>query len=118
MQFNNERFYDAINRRRVNENLSWRQLAGNLTISPSTFSRLSQGKKPDVDTFIKVLAWLKLPAEDFVRDMERESRETVATPQDTVRDIALSLRSDPTLSIESADALEDIVRVAYLRFRK
>jgi len=70
-----------------------------------------------VDTFVKLLAWVDRPAEDFVKDAQAKIVENSPTPKDTVREIADSLRSDPNLTSESADALEDIVKVAYHRFR-
>ena len=117
MNFDSKRFYEAVDRRRSEERLSWRQLASRLSLSPSTFSRLAQGRRPDVDTFVKVLAWLKQPADDFVSGVQPKTEGDVAPSKDTVREIANSLRSDPDLSVASADALEDIVRVAYHRFR-
>jgi transcriptional regulator with XRE-family HTH domain len=114
VKFDQVRFFDAVERARQEAGLSWRQLAGQLSLSPSTFSRLSQGRRPDVDTFVKLLAWLGQPASDFMQGAPPPGKDRT---DDTVRQIANSLRQDPTLSPESADALEDIVRVAYHRFR-
>jgi transcriptional regulator with XRE-family HTH domain len=117
VNFDSQRFYEAVDRHRTELDVSWRQVAGQLSLSPSTFSRLAQGRRPDVDTFVKLLAWLDRPAEDFVTGTGQRSGEEASTSRDTVRQIADSLRNDPNLSPESADALEDIVRVAYHRFR-
>jgi transcriptional regulator with XRE-family HTH domain len=114
MRFDQGRFYEAVDRRRTEESLSWRQLATRLSLSPSTFSRLSQGKRPDVDTFVKLLAWMKRPASDFVTG---STPSTTEPRRDTVDVIADSLRDDPALSPENSGALEEIVRVAYHRFR-
>lgn len=116
MQFDKTRFYDALDRQRRESGMSWRQLAGELTLSPSTFTRLAQGRRPDVDTFVKLLAWMNRPASDFVQDAAAEVA-AAGPPQDTVRAIAESLRRDPDLNTQSAEALEDIVRVAYHRLR-
>jgi transcriptional regulator with XRE-family HTH domain len=113
MKFDQGRFYDAVESRRRVDNLSWRQLAAQLSLSPSTFSRLSQGKRPDVDTFVKLLAWMDRPASDFVTD----TAVARTTSRDTVGAIAESRRDDPTRTEENAGALEEIVRVAYHRFR-
>jgi transcriptional regulator with XRE-family HTH domain len=115
VQFDQVRFYEAVDRRRQEQGLSWRQLAAELSLSPSTFSRLSQGRRPDVDTFVKVLAWLDRPATDFVEGFQ--SPQAGDAPKDTVRQISESLRQDSSLSNENADALEEIVRVAYHRLR-
>lgn len=117
VMFDSRRFYEAVDRHRADLDLSWRQVAAQLSLSPSTFTRLAQGRRPDVDTFVKLLAWVDRPAEDFVKDAQAKIVENSPTPKDTVREIADSLRSDPNLTSESADALEDIVKVAYHRFR-
>ena len=117
MRFDQLRFYEAVERKRRALDVSWRQLAGQLSLSPSTFSRLSQGRRPDVDTFVKLLAWLDRPASDFVDGQDTDRTTVAVAPPDTVGSIAVSLRDDPTLSPETAGALEDIVRVAYHRLR-
>jgi len=115
--FDSQRFYEAADRHRESLDLSWRQIAAQLSLSPSTFTRLAQGRRPDVDTFVKMLAWMDRPAEDFVKDTGAKIAGGIPASKDTVREIADSLRGDPNLSSESANALEDIVRVAYHRFR-
>jgi transcriptional regulator with XRE-family HTH domain len=117
VRFDQLRFYEAVERKRRALDVSWRQLAGQLSLSPSTFSRLSQGRRPDVDTFVKLLAWLDRPASDFVDGQDTDRTTVAAAPPDTVGSIAVSLRDDPALSPETAGALEDIVRVAYHRLR-
>jgi len=42
--------YDALDQQRRSKKLSWRQLAGEAGVSPSTLSRMTQGKRPDVDS--------------------------------------------------------------------
>ena len=113
MQFDQSRFYEAVDRARRSAGLSSRQLAAELGLSASTFSRLSQGRRPDVDTFVKLLAWLDQPAENFMTGASVGSGNG-----DTVRDVATALRQDPALSPGDADALEEIVRVAYHRLRR
>jgi transcriptional regulator with XRE-family HTH domain len=117
MLFDQAHFYDAVERNRRDAGLSWRQLAHRLSLSPSTFTRLAQGRRPDVDTFVKLLAWMERPATDFMSGAETDGAGEPEKPaKDTVRDISNSLREDPALSAESADALADILRIAYRRF--
>ena len=59
--------YAALNNKRQVANLSWRQLATALEVAPSTFTRMAQGLRPDVDTFATLLRWLNMPAEAFTR---------------------------------------------------
>jgi transcriptional regulator with XRE-family HTH domain len=116
VRFDQAGFYEAVDAARVEAGLSWRQLAGQLSLSPSTFSRLSQGRRPDVDTFVKLLAWLGRPASDFMEGAV-PAAPVDQSHRDTVREISESLRHDPELSPETARALEEIVRVAYHRLR-
>src|SRR5690349_18280068 len=59
--------YAALDQKRQMEGLSWRELAAALGLSPSTFTRMGQGHRPDVDTFATLLRWLGMPAEAFMR---------------------------------------------------
>lgn len=70
-----------------------------------------------MDTFVKLLAWLDRPASDFVEGGPEPTGQPPKAMPDTVRQIADSLRQDPSLTSETAGALEDIVRVAYHRMR-
>jgi transcriptional regulator with XRE-family HTH domain len=116
VEFDQARFYEAVDGHRRELHLSWRKLAGRLTVSPSTFSRLGQGRRPDIDTFIKLLAWLDRPATDFMNGGQVLVAGQVVR-KDTVGEIGASFRSDPALSPEDAKALEAIVRLAYHRLR-
>jgi transcriptional regulator with XRE-family HTH domain len=117
MRFDERRFFEAVEQQRRGSGASWRQIAGQLSLSPSTFSRLAQGRRPDVDTFVKLLAWMHRPASDFMDDDLTATAAAQAAVPDTVGAIAESLRADPTLDAQSAEAMEDIVRVAYHRLR-
>jgi transcriptional regulator with XRE-family HTH domain len=110
MRFDIERFFRDVDQRRRDNSLSWRQLGKTLQVSASTFSRMSQGKRPDVDTFLKLLAWLGTPADTYLEGVERPVPAT-----DTMTQVLAALRGDAALAPEAADALEEIVRVAYRR---
>jgi transcriptional regulator with XRE-family HTH domain len=108
--FDAERFFKDVDQRRRDRELSWRQLGRNLGVSASTFSRMSQGKRPDVDTFLTLLAWLEAPADAYIDGVDRP-----ATSADTMTQVLMALRADASLAPDAADALEEIVRVAYRR---
>jgi transcriptional regulator with XRE-family HTH domain len=55
---------DAVMRHR---GLSDRKAAEEIGISPSTITRMSQGKKPDADALVSLLAWLQADAVLFMR---------------------------------------------------
>lgn len=113
MRFDAARFFREVDQRRRDRSLSWRELARKLSISPSTFSRMSQGRRPDIETFLKLITWLGSPAETFVDGIEHSEP---AQHLDTLGQILRTLRSDSSLAPDDADALQDIVRVAYRRF--
>jgi transcriptional regulator with XRE-family HTH domain len=111
--FDDATFFEMLERRRQAENLSWRQLGRQLGLSPSTFSRLARGRRPDIETFIKLLAWLDVPAATFMRGEPQTSTESPG--QDTLTVIADALQSDPAIPKDAAGALEQLLRVAYSR---
>jgi len=101
VSFDDAGFYQAIETRRQSENLSWRQLGRKLGLSPSTFSRLARGRRPDIETFLRLLAWLNLPAEAFMKNLS----ETSTNPtQDTLAVIATALRRDRAIPAREAGA--------------
>jgi transcriptional regulator with XRE-family HTH domain len=103
--------YAALDQKRQAEDLSWRELAARLGLSASTFTRLAQGHRPDVDAFATLLRWLGMPAESFMR-----SPADAAAPQpEPLAVISSYLRAAKGLRPEDAEALEDIIRTAYRR---
>jgi len=46
--------------RRRERGLTWRQIAEQLDVSPSMFSRLADGNRPDADALVSLLVWLDL----------------------------------------------------------
>lgn len=49
-----------LDARRLQQGLTWAQLAALVDVSPSTFSRLADGKRPDADALVSLLVWLDL----------------------------------------------------------
>jgi DNA-binding MurR/RpiR family transcriptional regulator len=100
--------YTALDRKRQAKKLSWRTLATQLEITPSTFTRLAQGLKPDVDTFATLIRWLGMSQEVFLLPTNRK-----AEAADPVAMISTYLRSAKNVSHEQAEALEDILNAAF-----
>ena len=100
--------YAALDRKRQAHELSWRSLATKLQITPSTFTRMAQGLKPDVDTFATLIRWLGMSQEDFLLPARRSSEEV-----DPIAMISSYLRGAKNVSHEQAGALEDIITAAY-----
>jgi transcriptional regulator with XRE-family HTH domain len=110
--------YAAIDRKRQAKKLSWRNLAGTLQITPSTFTRMAQGLKPDVDTFATLIRWLGKPQEEFLQPApnKAEDADPVAMISSYLR--SSYLRSSKNVTHEQADALEDIMNAAFRHLTK
>jgi transcriptional regulator with XRE-family HTH domain len=107
-----EAFYSALDEKRADDGLSWRDLARDLRISPSTFTRMAQGRRPDIDTFATLLGWLGRPAEDFTRTRLRQTEGAAAVTM-------VSLHFKAARNVRDADvaAFEDIVAAALRRLQ-
>ncbi len=101
--------YVALDARRNREGKSWRELARELDLSPSIFTRLAQGRQPEFASYARMINWLGVSMDDFI---ERK-KPSEAEAEDTVETIASYLRADKALKPESAKAIETIVRAAY-----
>lgn len=103
-----EALYAALDSKRQTKGLSWRALATKLEITPSTFTRMAQGLKPDVDTFATLVRWLGMSQEEFLRPAKRRVENA-----DHVAMISSYLRGAKNISQEEAEALEDIISAAF-----
>ncbi len=95
--------------RRADLGLSVREASSQASVPPATFSRVEQGRSPDLATFQKLVAWLGLPPERFFRLTKR----TESTPDA----IDAHLRLDPSLTPEGAEVIAGLVRTMYESLR-
>jgi transcriptional regulator with XRE-family HTH domain len=106
--------YAALDAKRQSLGMSWRTLAQSLDIAPSTFTRIAQGRRPDVDTFATLVRWVGVSAETFI--------QSAATMRDadveSAAMISAFLRADRHLTPEAATALEELIEVAYRTLRR
>ncbi|HEU4905412.1 MAG TPA: hypothetical protein VFT19_04765 [Solirubrobacterales bacterium] len=84
-------------------------MAKELDLSPSIFTRLSQGREPEMVSYARMTSWLGVSMDDFLEHKKPSDAEA----EDTVEKIASYLRADKALKPESARAIETIVRAAY-----
>jgi transcriptional regulator with XRE-family HTH domain len=105
-----EALYSALDTKRRRQGVSWREVANELDLSASTFTRMAQGQRPDVDTFTTLLAWLEMPAAKYARPSGEGPVSPVTTDKPLV-EITTLLRS--SLERSEADALNDIITAAY-----
>ena len=111
-QMNVQGLYAALDAVRGSRGLSWRQLAREVGVSPSTFSRIANGQKPDVDAFVALVRWLKVPAERFMIDDEQVDKEE----PDLMAELAPLLRARRDLNTEDRQYLEELIGAAMRRF--
>lgn len=106
--------YAALDTKRRSQEASWREIARQINISPSTFSRMAQGRRPDVDTFATLLRWLNLSAETFIVGGDAGDKEE----PDPMVMVSTYLRSAKNIDADDAKALEEIFGAAYNRLVK
>lgn len=56
--FDPDALYVALDRQRRTRRLTWRGVAAEAGVSPSTLTRVGQFKRPDADGLVRLLAWL------------------------------------------------------------
>src|SRR5690349_2007391 len=91
----------TIDARRKAGNISWREVARKAGVSPSTLTRMQQGKRPDVDTFGALVRWLNVPADNFLTLGKLCKKQL-----HPVSAISTLLRGKKELSPEAVEALD------------
>ena len=104
--------YAALDQARRSKNMSWRAVAGEAGVSPSTLTRLGQMKRPDVDSFGALIQWVGIDAENFLREPPGKANPA-EEDSEPIAMVSSYLRARKELSEKSAAALEDIIRAAY-----
>lgn len=110
--FNAEAFYDAIATTVKTRHQTWKQVSKETGVSPSTLTRMAQGRRPDAASLAALSAWSGVNPADFVslRNKPKAAESLVA--------ISTLLRADSNLNQESAQALQAIIETAYENLRK
>ena len=104
-------FHAALDSVRVARGLTWKNVADQSGVSASTLTRLSQGKRPDVDSLSALIHWSGLTADDYMPP----ARSTV--PSEPLAEITSVVYGDRSLSTGDRDAMIDIIRATYMRLR-
>ena len=115
VKFDGEAFFAALDAQRQAQRLTWKKVAEKAGVSASTLTRMSQGRRPDVDSLAALSVWAGLDTDEFMRSASDGTERGHAEP---LARISTHLRADPNLSRESAAALEAIIETAYARMRK
>jgi transcriptional regulator with XRE-family HTH domain len=111
--FDLEAFFAAVDAVRRDRDWTWKRVANDAGVSPSTLTRMAQGRRPDVDGLAALVQWSGLNADDFIRTRDGGPEEAPVVAR-----ISTYLRADPNLTPESARALETIIETAYRQMRK
>lgn len=100
--------YAALDAQKDQAGMSWRQLAKDRGLSPSTFTRLANGHRPDVDAFAALVDWLGQPADRFItRDHDPNAAEPAL-----LAELAPLLRARSDLDEDSAAHLQSLFQAA------
>jgi transcriptional regulator with XRE-family HTH domain len=109
-QINLDALVAALDSERSARDLSWRQLAKDAGVSPSTLTRMQQGKSPDVNTFSALTRWLKTPAERFYTDnLSIPATQT----EDPLAVVSTLLRGKKKMNPKALAALQELVNAAF-----
>ena len=119
---NPESLLDAKNLRerlltkRRSEHLSLRDVADQTGVSVPTVSRVLRGHVPERENLLRLARWVDMPI-GSVTQTGQQAQTLHAADADTVQAVELHLRADKDLTGENAEALADLFRIAYERFR-
>lgn len=98
--------YGALDAVRRQRDLSMRQLAKEIGVSPSLLSRLANGYRPDADGFVTLTRFLNVPAEQFV--IGNDARSSAEQPE-LVTQLAPLLRARNDLDADDIKYLEEVI---------
>lgn len=96
--------------RRAELKLSVREAAAEAKVPPATYSRVENGRMPDLETFRRLVTWLGVPPETFF--------EPAVATSNTPAVIAEHLHADPALPPEAAEKIASLVADLYTSLAK
>jgi len=98
------RMTSAMTHKRSVEGLSVRDAAEILGLSKSAYSRIENGRIPDLMTFGEICDWLAIPVEDF---------QVSNSTSGQVPSLLVQLRANSDLKSDYKKAIEAIIRAGY-----
>jgi transcriptional regulator with XRE-family HTH domain len=84
-------------------------------ISAPTLSRIENGNLPDIDTYFRICKWLDVPTDYFAVKTHKKKEEKSS---ETKQEIIAHLRADKTLPPSTAEALIEMINLAYAKIAK
>jgi transcriptional regulator with XRE-family HTH domain len=105
--------HGALDAERIARGMTWKDVSAQSGVSASTLTRLSQGRRPDVDSLSNLVGWLGISADRFMSSRPRAAFGS-ASP---LAQISTIIRDDPNLNPDAAIALEELIKSTYKRLR-
>lgn len=102
--FDIEMLADLVRTKRGRRGL--RQIGKTTGISASTLCRIENGAIPDMDTFLAICDWLKIPPSEFIKNTVHPSKK------DDYSILCAKLRTDKTIRSDLSDAIAQLIEVA------
>src|SRR5215469_17646883 len=84
--FDFEGFYRALSATRESRQMTWKQVAEEASVGPSTLARMAQNRRPDADGLAFLAAWSGLNPADFVYGAKAAQAEPLAQISQVLRD--------------------------------
>jgi transcriptional regulator with XRE-family HTH domain len=117
--FDAEAFYEALARVVEARKVRWRHVSKETGVTPSTLTRMGQGRRPDAASLAALSAWAGLNPADFVATPRKyPPRSNDAVDANPMIAIAGLLRADAHLQPGAAKALADIIHIAYDKLKR
>ena len=101
-------FLSAVDAYRTRAKKSWRQVSRETGVSASSLTRMSQGKRLDIDGMIALSIWANLELDNYKRTPSQGAPHV-----NTADQVAALLRGDPNLSEQDAEHLGNLIRASY-----
>jgi hypothetical protein len=67
LRFDTKKLYAALDARRGERGMTWRQVAAEIGVGASTLTRLAKGGRAAFPGVMRIVTWLGRPAADFTR---------------------------------------------------
>lgn len=106
-EFDADGFYAALDRTLRARKASWREVSDETGVSPTTLTRMGQGRRPDAASLAALSAWAGINPADYV------ARQYPQGEAMTLERVSLLFRQDAKLSDDARKKLESIVESAY-----
>lgn len=110
--FDAEGFYGALSATVRARDVNWKRVSQETGVSPTTLTRMAQGRKPDAASLAVLAAWSGLDIKNFVEMGDRAEKPEALAMAMTY------FRADPNLDENARRALEAVITSAYKEFRR